>query len=193
VKIPGGGAEGLLACSTQPRTAFQGWERFKPTMSKSKISRKIWLTALVVGVLVLPLGYLALRIAGDRLNENLISAKMYHETAATVSRKAVVKFDQKNHSYVNDLGDRIEARQGDEQYRVYFDFDEFNGYEEPFRSQLMEAEKKRVFEGRPRFTWTNYNDRRWYDTIQVGDKLIVTYKAFGDSEIEVLHAKKLNR
>lgn len=163
-------------------------------MSGPKIQRsKKWLIALIVVVVALPLGYFALRVLGDRLNEKLISAKMYREAAATVIRKEVVKFDEKNHSYVNDLGDHIEVRPGDEQYRVYFQFDEFNGYEEPLRSQLMQAEKKRVSEGRPRFTWRNYNDPSWYDTVQVGDKLIVSYKAYSDGAIDVRHAEKSDR
>lgn len=162
-------------------------------MSQAKNRRKKWLFALIAVVLGLPLGYFALRILGDRLNESLISEKSYHETNATVTRKEAVKFDQQNHSFINDLGDRVEARPGDEQYRIYFHFDEFKGYDEPFQSQLVNAEKKRIVEGRPLFVWKNYNDRSLYDTVQVGDKLIVTYKAYGDNKIDVLDVRKADR
>lgn len=161
-------------------------------MSGHKIWRpKRWLTIVIVAALALPAGYCFLKLLGDRLNEKLISAKMYHETTGTVVKKEVVKFDEKNHSYVNDLGNQIETRPGDVQYRVYFYFDEFNGYEEPFRSQLMQTEKKRISDGRPRFTWRNYNDQNWYDTVRVGDKLIVSYKAYSDGMIDVRHAERV--
>jgi hypothetical protein len=140
--------------------------------------------------LALGLGYLSLLILSKQSNEKLISAVMYHETSATVIRKEVVKFDQTNHSYVNDRGDEVKAQPGDQQYRVYYYFDDFNGYDDPFRSQLMEAEKKRILEGQPRFTWTNYNDRTLYDTVNVGDKLTVSYKAYSDGAIDILHAQK---
>ena len=73
---------------------------------------------------------------------------------------------------------------------MYYYFDDFYGYDEPLRNQLMQAEKKRILEGRPRFTWKNYNDSSWYDTINVGDKLIVSYKAYSDGAIEVRSADK---
>jgi hypothetical protein len=162
-------------------------------MSQTKNRRKKWLFAVVGVALGLLMGYLALKILGDRLNKSLISEKEYHETVATVTRKEAIKFDQQNHSFINDLGDRVEARPGDEQYRVYFHFDEFKGYEEPFRSQLVSAENKRIIEGSPLFVWKNYNDRSLYDIVQVGDKLIVTYKAYSDSKIDVLDARKSDR
>lgn len=162
-------------------------------MRHTILRRKKWIFALIAVALGLSLGYLALQILGDRMNKELIAGKMYHETKATVVRKEVVKFDQQNHFYVSDLGDRIEAPPGKEQDRVYFYFDEFSGYEEPFRTQLMEAEKKLVLEGRPHFHWGNYNDRSLYDTVEVGDKLIVTYKAYSDGKIDILHATKSER
>jgi hypothetical protein len=158
-------------------------------MQKSR-TRKKWIIVVITALVMLPVGYLVLRILGDRLNRHLIDAVGFREGIATVVRKEVVKFDERNHSYTNDHGDRVEAQPGDTQYRVYYKHDEFNGYEEPFRGQLMQAEGKRISEGKPHFAWKNYNDRSWYDTIQVGDKLIVSYRAYSDGYIEVVSVKK---
>ena len=127
---------------------------------KSRRSQK-WIIVLIVAAIAL--AYFAVTVLGDRLNKKLISAKMYHETTATVIRKEVVRFD------------------------------DFNGYDEPLRSQLMQTEKKRVSDGRPHFMWRNYNDRSWYDTVKVGDKLIVSYKAYSDGAIDILHAEKFGQ
>ena len=81
---------------------------------------------------------------------------------------------------------------GNIQYRVYYKHDEFNAYDEPFRSQLMQAEDRRVLEGKFHFAWKNYNDRSWYDTIQAGDKLTVTYRAYSDGYLEVVSVKKFD-
>jgi hypothetical protein len=161
------------------------------TLNRIRRSRKLLFTLFVL-VVALAVGYLALRILGNRIDDELMSAKMYRGATVTVAKKEVIKFDEKNHSYVSELGHRIEVPRGVEQYRVYFYFDEFNGYDEPFRSQLTQAEKQRISEERPHYKWTNYNDRSWYDTVNVGDKLRVSYKAFSDSAIEVLEARKFD-
>jgi hypothetical protein len=144
-------------------------------------------------MLILPLGYWGLRILGDRLDKSLITAKMYHQTTATAVKKERVKFDEKNHTYKSDSGNPIEVSPGDEQWRVYYEIDNFDQYEEPLRSRLVGAERKRISEGRPRFRFHAYNDRSWYDSVQVGDKLLVTYKAFSDGEIEIASVARLDR
>jgi hypothetical protein len=73
---------------------------------------------------------------------------------------------------------------------VYYRYVEFNDYDERFRNRLMQAEEKRLSEGKPHFTLKGDNDRSWYDTVQVGDKLIVTYRAYSDGYIEVVSVRK---
>jgi len=153
-------------------------------------TRKKWIVAVIIAVVLVPLGYCVLLALGDRFNRNLIDAVGFREGTATVVRKEVVKFDERNHSYTNDHGDRIEAQPGDIQYRVYYKHDEFKAYEEPLRSQLIQAEDKRISEDKPHFAWKNYNERSWYDTVQVGDKLIVSYRAYSDGYIEVVSIQK---
>ena len=155
--------------------------------------RKKWIIAVAVVVVLLPLGYRALLVLGDYINDKLIDAIGFHETGATVIRKEIVKFDETNHSYLNDHGDRIEAQPGGSQYRVYYKYDEFNGYDERFTSKLMQFEERRLAEGNPHFAWKNYDDKSLYDTVQVGDKLIVTYRAYSDGYLEVVSVKVAER
>lgn len=160
-------------------------------MKGSKGTSRYRLVALLAGiVLLIPLGYIGLLILGDKLNERLIKRKMFRPTTATVTKKEHVVFDAKNHSYISDLGDRIEVHPGDEQWRVYYEFDNFDQIEEPERSRLMQLEKKRISEGRPRF---HFNSKEWYDSVKVGDKLIVSYKPYSDGEIEVASVTKADQ
>lgn len=141
---------------------------------------------LVVGtILLIPLGYFGLQILGDRVDEKLISAKAFRQTSATVTKKEYIRFDEMNHSYITDLGQRVDVQPGDQQWRVYYEFDNFDQFEEPFRSRLVQLEKKRISEGKLRFSFKNFNDRRWYDSVEVGDKLVVSYKPYSDGEIEI--------
>ncbi|HKP37909.1 MAG TPA: hypothetical protein VJT71_13710 [Pyrinomonadaceae bacterium] len=152
--------------------------------------RKKWIivASIVLGILLI--GFGALLLFGDRVNRHLIDTVGFHSGTATVVKKEVVTFDERNYSYLNDHGDTVEARPGDRQYRVYYRHDEFNAYNEPLRTQLLRAEDKLISEGKPHFTWKNYNDSSWFDTIQVGDKLTITYRAYSDGYIEVASVKK---
>ena len=159
-------------------------------MTSSRRRPKNWQILIIVVTLTLGLGWFFLMRLDKSLGDSLMSAKSYRLTSATVSKKEVRKFDETDHSYVNESGNTVLAKPGDEQYRVYFYFDDFRGYDDAFQSRLMQAEEQRILEGKPHYLWGNYNDRRLYDTVNAGDKLIVTYKAYSDGQLDILRAEK---
>ncbi len=162
-------------------------------MVHTKDKRHRNLLFLAAAVLLIPICLWTVLELSHRFGSRLIEAKMFRQTTATVTRKEYVKFDETNHFYIGDLGDRIEGRPGDEQGRVYYEFDNFDQIEEPMRSRLMQLEKKRISEGRPRFWFKNFNDRRWYDSVEVGDKLLVSYRPLSSGEIEVATVRKADQ
>jgi hypothetical protein len=148
-------------------------------MARSVIKKGWLLIGLTVGVLFITFGYYKLRQA----NKQMIESKTAHEAIATVKEKNHVVFDETNHSYVNGYNDRIEVQPGEEQWRVYYVIDDFNHLAEPLRDHVIQKEDQRTSELGMRFV---ANSKKWYDVIEVGNKLEVTYRAFRDGEVEVI-------
>lgn len=133
--------------------------------------------------LLVPVCYCAIRKAGEEFDRRIAYGKTYRETTATVRSKKHLVFDETRHSYVDSLGTEIERKPGDEQWRVYFELDNLDQIDEPRRSYLLEAEKKRI--AKMGFLFSNQS-KEWYDKIAVGDKLIVTYHPIGDDKMEIV-------
>src|SRR5687767_3038726 len=98
---------------------------------------------LVVSVILLILvGWWAYR-ALERHWDDMLRAKLAYTTTGTVTdeKKFVIAKDEPY--YINGLGDRIPETPGTEQWRIYFDIDNFDQVPEPKRTQLMEAEFSR--------------------------------------------------
>src|SRR5687767_2853410 len=103
--------------------------------------------ALFVGVLYV------FYLFGDKLNDYLLAGKMFHETSATVVKKERIVIDENNRRLTDDFGDQTEMPIGMEQWRVYHEIDSFDQIREPVRSRLVEFEKKRISEGRTRYSY----------------------------------------
>jgi hypothetical protein len=133
--------------------------------------------------------YLLLRAADNSLN-SLNEAKKVRTTTAVVKAKEYVRFDEKNHWYVNDFGKTIEVSPGTEQWRIYYRIDNFDQVPDPKRSQLWHAEEARIKQFSFRFYPAGTPDKAAYGIAQVGDQLEVRYRYMGD-EKEIISIRNL--
>jgi hypothetical protein len=95
--------------------------------------------------------------------------------------KESFRCEEKSCLYTSGYGDRVEMRQGESQQRIYYRIENFHQVDDPRRSRAMEAEKKRVQESGPRFTYAE----DWYDKVEPGEKVYVLYRCFSDGQIQV--------
>ena len=147
--------------------------------------RIVILLAVVAGLAALgAYGYYTL----IKAQKDFIESKGVRTATARVTDKKFVRYDEHNRTYVSDYGDRVEMQPGQEQWRVYYQIEDFGFINEPRRSRVIEAEKKRVAEFGPRFTYSV----PWYDSIKVGDKLEIGYRAFKNGDIQVWTVNKKN-
>lgn len=134
---------------------------------------------LLIGIGVLSIVgfsvYLLLRAAENSL-EKLNEAKKVRTTTAVVKAKEHVRFDERNHTYVNSFGKTIQVSPGDEQWRVYYQIDNFDQVPEPKRSELQRSEDSRIKKFGFRFYPSSSVDKAIYDKAQVGDRLEVRYR-----------------
>jgi hypothetical protein len=146
----------------------------------------------VVGLLLLG-GYLVVRQLNKGFEE-LNQAKASRRTTATVISKEHVKFDDKNHSYIGDFGDPIEVAPNTEQWRVYYQIDNFDQVPEPRRSRLVKSEEERIKRFGFRFNVLTKDQKEEYDQIGLRDKLEVYYRYMGDEKeiISINHLTKAN-
>ena len=163
----------------QPQPILFEWKGYSD-MSRSS-TRLLWsfITVIVATTLLLTYAYLKLSEA----NQEFLANKMAHEAKATVKYKEHVIVDETNRSFVNGYNDPIELDLGTEQWRVYYQIENFGGPAEPRLNRAVESEKVRVANFGCRFS---YNNKEWYDKIEVGDALEVTYRVFTDGEVEVI-------
>jgi len=133
--------------------------------------------------------YLVLRAVEKNLN-SFNNAKKVRTTTAVVKAKQYVRFDEKNHSYVNDFGETVQATLGTEQWRVYYQIDNFDQVPEPKRSQLVQSEETRIKQFGFRFYPSSTPDKAVYDKAQVGNQLEVRYRYMGD-EKEIISIRNL--
>ena len=139
--------------------------------------KKIWLLILVTAMAAIAFGYYELKKA----QEEFLESKYVHETTGTVVGKENFRAEDGNQFYVNGYGDKIKMQPGEQQKRVYYSIDQFDHLGEPRQSRVIEAEKGRIKEFGPRFTYAV----PWYDEIKAGDKLEVSYRAFRNGSIQV--------
>lgn len=134
--------------------------------------------------------YLLLRAADNTLS-SLNEAKKVRTTTAVVRGKEYLRFDEKNHSYVNDFGETVEVMTGFEQWRIYYRIDNFDQVPEPKRSQLWQSEEARIKQFGFRFYPAGTPDKAAYDKAQVGDQLEVRYRYMGDNK-EIISIRNLS-
>ena len=133
--------------------------------------------------------YLLLR-ASDNAVSSLNEAKKVRTTTAVVKAKEHIRFDEQNHSYVNNSGETVQAPPGTEQWRVYYQIDNFDQVLEPKRSELQRSEDARIKQFGFRFYTSSTPDKAVYDKAQVGDRLEVRYRYIGD-EKEIISIRNL--
>jgi hypothetical protein len=150
--------------------------------------RKRWLAVAIVGAaLAAPLGYYALSWMTDRYHERMMEIKMVRDTTATVVAREHVRFDSTRHSYISEDGATVERQPGDEEWRVYYQIDNFYQIAEPVASRLQDAETARTTRSQRRFRTVT---KEQYEAIRAGDKLNVGWRRCGHDKIEVVSAGK---
>jgi hypothetical protein len=120
----------------------------------------------------------------------LHAAKAVRITTAVVKAKEHVWYDEDHHTYVDDLGQTLEALPGTEEWRVYYEIDNFDQVPEPKRSQLWQSEEARIKKFGLRYHYYSTPEKATYDKAQVGDRLEVLYHDIGD-EKEILRVRNL--
>lgn len=70
-------------------------------------------------------------------------AKRAYTTTATVIAKEKVVISKEQPYYIGDLDERIPELPGTEQWRVYYQIDNFDQVPEPKRTELIRSEEKR--------------------------------------------------
>jgi hypothetical protein len=151
---------------------------------------KIWIIAfavIAVILVILAIGPLIVRKVTKGIDTAILKGKSAHSATATVIRKEYVRFDEKNRVYVNEDGVLVERRAGDEEWRVYYQINKFDGVEQATIVKLLEAEEERKAKGRLRFTILS---KEQYDNIQEGEELSVSWRLLGKNEIEIISAGK---
>ena len=98
--------------------------------------------------------------------------------------------DEKNHWYINNFGEAVEATPGTEQWRVYYQVDNFDQVPEPKRRQLWQSEEARIKTFGFRFHALSKPEKEFYDKTQPGDRLEILYRYMGD-EKEIIHIRNL--
>ena len=133
--------------------------------------------------------YLLLRIADTRIS-SVNEAKKVRTTTAVVKAKEYIRFDEKNHSYVNNFGESVQVPSGTEQWRIYYQIDNFDQVPDPKQSELWQSEETRIKQFGFRFYPSGTPDKAAYDKAQVGDQLEVRYRYIGD-EKEIIGIRNL--
>ena len=124
---------------------------------------------LVIGIGVLAVVgfslYLLLRAADNTL-DSLNDAKKVRTTTGVVTGKEYVRFNENNHSYVNNFGETVEVTPDTEQWRIYYRIDNFDQVPEPKRSKLWQSEEARIKQFGFRFYPSGRPDKAAYDKAQ---------------------------
>ena len=140
-----------------------------------RLSRWAAVLAIFVGIGVVSSKYVARRI---------LAAKTVHNAAGTVVGKEYVRFDEGMAFYTNDDGAQIPLRPGEQQWRIYYRIDRLPEGEGSKNGWLLQAEQKRVANGRPR-VWI-LTDKDCYDRTPVGGNVTVSYRAASRDLVEVV-------
>lgn len=163
---------------------------FRKTKSfASGVSARWFLIGIGVLTIVAFSVYLLLRAADNSLSR-LNEAKKVRTTTAVVKAKEHIRFDEQNYSYVNNFGETVQVPPGTEQWRVYYQIENFDQVHEPKRSELQRSEDARIKRFGFRFYPSGTPDKAAYDRAQVGDQLEVRYRYMGD-EKEIISIRNL--
>jgi hypothetical protein len=154
---------------------------FLLVLEKMKLlkKRRLWIS-LTVLITIFGLGLFAYR-ALEKADKEFKESKWVRTTLATVIRKEPFRCEEKACFYTSGYGDRVEMKQGESQQRVYYQIENFDQVDEPRRSRVAQAEKDRVRQFGPRFSYAD----DWYAQVEPGAKLYVRYRCFSDGEIQV--------
>jgi len=158
------------------------------SLASSRSARWVLIGIGVLAIVGLSV-YLLLRAADNTLS-GVNEAKKGRTTTAVVKAKEYVRFDEKNHSYIGEFGKPMEAKPGTEQWRIYYQIENFDQVPEPKRSELLRSEEARIKQFGSRFYPFSTPEREFYDRTQVGDQLEVLYRYIGD-EKEIINVRNL--
>lgn len=146
---------------------------------------------IVLGSLVLLViaGFLLFKVLQRRWEE-ILRANRAYTTSGTVMEKKKFVITSEDPYYISDLGDRIPEIPGTEQWRIYYEIDNFDQVPEPKRTELMQAEVRRLNERGMRFYPFYAQEKEFYDRTEVGDKLVVRYQYVG-REKDIINIENL--
>jgi hypothetical protein len=115
---------------------------------------------------------------------------MEHKTARTTTaiivNKQFVKFSDTQSTYTNDEGREVTIepwRRKSGEYRIFFRISSFDSIPEPYRGDVVQAEKLRQQRFGERFRIV---DKHEFDGLSPGVELKVMYRWAGEGEIEVI-------
>ena len=149
-------------------------------VSKQRVLILVVVVAVAVLAACLVVGYALSRLRGQGV----------HTTTAVVKAKEYIRYDENHHTYVDDLGQTLQALPGTEEWRVYYQIDNFDQVPEPKRSQLWQSEEARIKKFGFRYHYYSTPEKASYDKAQVGDRLDVLYHYIGN-EKEILRVRNL--
>jgi len=152
------------------------------------IQRRLLVVSVGVTVLILT-AWWSYRYLQKRW-EDMIRANLAYTTTGTVKDKKRIVITEEEPYYVGDLDYRIQKTPGTEQWRIYFEIDNFDQVPEPKRSELMNAESRRKEQFGLRFYPFSEPERSFYDRTQIGDRLAVHFKYIGDKK-EIINIENL--
>src|SRR5882762_8915530 len=98
---------------------------------------------VVLSIILLPVAGVWIYRSIGRNWDEMVRANLAYTTDGTVRDKKKFVITKEEPYYTGALGDRIPETPGTEQWRIYFDIDNFDQVPEPKRTQLMAAELSR--------------------------------------------------
>jgi hypothetical protein len=150
--------------------------------------RNLILTAAIICMASL-LGPFVAKELLRKLDQWILDGKMVHEAQGRVVKKEYVKFNETNNVYKSNNGTAIEAKIGEEHWRIYFKIDSFDyvgeskKIDESLKEILEKAEEKRCQDGNYHYT---IQDKEAYDRTEIGDKLAVSWQRIGGNQMQVV-------
>jgi hypothetical protein len=147
--------------------------------TKSRRGSTLWQLWLPVAVVVLTLAAFAYVRLSKR---EFLEFKTAYETTATVRRKEHVILDEDKRPPMEVSNDQMTPPRS-EQWRVYYQIDNFNNLPEHLLNRVAKAEEERLATLGVRFT---HNSKEWYDKVELDDKLEATYRVRESGEIEII-------
>jgi len=150
--------------------------------------RFIWLSLGISAVILITLGYYFVPRLGKKIELQFFEQKTVRPGTGIVTKKELVKFDESNHSYSHIDGYEVIRKPGEEEWRVYYQIENFDQIAEPIRSHILLAERELTTNRGSRFTIVS---KEQYDKIEVGDELKVSWRWRGDDKVEIVSAGKI--